>query len=223
MSHIAHKSALLTGALLLASVVTASAQVSFSGRAIAARLSAPSMTTQTAGDTGELPPGGGLLTANAVNVSLNLGDDFFTAASVTDTTQGANDETHSASHLETVKFTINQGTANELEIRICGASSEAFANCSGMTADSEIECLWIGDECPNVTGAVNETFDLPGGGTLVLNEQITTSADITVNAAHVTLNDGTELILGTSRAGVTGCDVVPVQSTSWGHVKSLYR
>ena len=221
MSHIAHKCALLTGALLLASVVSASAQVSYSGRAIAARLSAPAMTTQTAGDTGELPPGGGLLTADAFNVSLLLNDETFTAASVTDTTSGANDESHSVSHLKTVKFTLNQG--GETVIRICGINSSATASCNGMTATSEVECLWIGDECPNITGDPNQVIDIPGQGTLVLNEQITTSLDVTVNAAHLTLNDGTELILGTARAGVTGCDVVPVQSTSWGHVKSLYR
>ena len=221
MSHIAHKCALLTGALLLASVVSASAQVSYSGRAIAARLSAPAMTTQTAGDTDELPPGGGLLTADAFNVSLLLNDETFTAASVTDTTSGANDESHSVSHLNTVKFTLNQG--GETVIRICGINASATASCNGMTATSEVECLWIGDECPDITGDPNQVIDIPGQGTLVLNEQITTSLDVTVNAAHLTLNDGTELILGTARAGVTGCDVVPVQSTSWGHVKSLYR
>ncbi|HEU4928517.1 MAG TPA: choice-of-anchor P family protein [Candidatus Krumholzibacteria bacterium] len=221
MSHIAHKSVLLTGALLLVSVASASAQVTYSGRAIAARLSAPAMTTQTAGDTGELPPAGGFLTADVFNVSLNLNDETFTAASVTDTTSGVNDETYSASHLNTVKFTLNQD--GEVVIRICGINSSATASCNGMSATSEVECLWIGDECPVVTGVPNQVIDIPGKGTLVLNEQIATSTDITVNAAHLTLNDGTELILGTSRAGVAGCDVVPVQSTSWGHVKSLYR
>ena len=108
MSHIAHKSVLLTGALLLASVVTASAQVTYSGRAIAARLSAPAMTTQTAGDTGELPPGGGFLTADQFNVSLVLNDETLLAASVTDTTSGVSDESHSVSHLNQVKFTLNQ-------------------------------------------------------------------------------------------------------------------
>ena len=223
MSHIAHKSALLTGALLLVSVVTASAQVSYSGRAIAARLSATGMTTQTAGDTGELPSAGGFLTAQAFNISLTLNDELFTAASVADTVQGVNDETTASSHLGTLKFTINQGTQDEVVIRICGLSSEASASCEGMSGSSDVECLWIGDECPHVTGGVNQVFELPGGGTLILNEQIETSNDITVNAAHITLADGSELILGTSRAGVTGCDVVPVQSTSWGHVKSLYR
>ena len=221
MSHIAHNSVLLTGALLLASVVTASAQVTYSGRAIAARLSAPAMTTQTAGDTGELPPGGGLLTADQFNVSLVLNDETFLAASVTDTTSGVNGESHSVSHLNQVKFTLNQN--GETVIRICGINSSATASCNGMTATSEIECLWIGDQCPDITGAPNQVIDIPGQGTLVLNEQITTSLDVTVNAAHLTLNDGTELILGTARAGVAGCDVVPVQSTSWGHVKSLYR
>jgi hypothetical protein len=221
MSHIAHKSVLLTGALLLASVVTASAQVTYSGRAIAARLSAPAMTTQTAGDTGELPPGGGFLTADQFNVSLVLNDETLLAASVTDTTSGVSDVSHSASHLNQVKFTLNQN--GETVLRICGINSSATASCNGMTATSEVECLWIGDECPNITGAPNQVIDIPGQGTLVLNEQITTSLDVTVNAAHLTLNDGTELILGTARAGVAGCDVVPVQSTSWGHVKSLYR
>ncbi len=221
MSHIAHKSALLTGVLLLVSVATASAQITYSGRAIAARLSAPAMTTQTAGDTGELPGAGGLLTAGQFNVSLVLNDETLLAASVADTVSGVNGETSAASHLNQVKFTLNQN--GETVIRICGINASATASCDGMSATSEVECLWIGDECPNITGDPNQVIDIPGQGTLVLNEQITTSTDITVNAAHLTLNDGTELILGTARAGVTGCDVVPVQSTSWGHVKSLYR
>ena len=178
------------------------------------------MTTQTAGDTGELPSGGGLLTADAFNVSLVLNDETLTASSVTDTVSGVNGETNAASHLNQVKFTMNLD--GETEIRICGINASATASCNGKSAESEVECLWIGDECPDITGEPNQVINVPGG-TLVLNEQIETSNDITVNAAHLTLNDGTELILGTARAGVTGCDVVPVQSTSWGHVKSLYR
>ncbi len=222
MSHIAHKPALLTGLLLLASVVTTSAQVTYGGRAIAARLSAPAMTTQTAGDTGELPPAGGLLTANAVNSTLILNDETLTVASLADTTQGVSNETRSASHLGTVKFTLTQG-GNNVTIRVCGLSSETVASCDGFTGSSEVECLWIDDACPHITGGVNQTIDLPGVGTLVLNEQNQTAFDLTVNAMHLTLLDGTELILGTSRAQIMGCDVVPAQSTSWGHVKSLYR
>jgi hypothetical protein len=64
----------------------------------------------------------------------------------------------------------------------------------------------VNDTAVTVTGAANQVVSLPDGE-LVINERNTTlsgdTGSITINAMHLTVTDGTDLLVASSRAGVT--------------------
>ena len=101
-------------------------------------------------------------------------------------------------------------------------SSQARADCDGVSGSSTITNLIFAGNSVVVTGAANQTITLAGIATLVINEQIVSAGSITVNAIHLTLGTGDEVILSSAHADVQ-CSLVPTRPTSWGHVKQVYR
>jgi hypothetical protein len=90
--------------------------------------------------------------------------------------------------------------------------ARASATCNGSSAtisgSSEIARLTLNGQPIVVTGAVNQTIVLPGLGQIVINEQKTGSSasasegDITVNALHVVLIGGTDLVVASAHADI---------------------
>jgi len=90
--------------------------------------------------------------------------------------------------------------------------ARASATCNGssatITGSSEIAGLTLNSQSIVVTGAVNQTIALPGLGQIVINEQKTGSSasanecDITVNAMHVVLIGGTDLVVASAHADI---------------------
>ena len=72
-----------------------------------------------------------------------------------------------------------------------------------------------------VTGAANQTVRIPGVATLVINEQIVAAGSITVNALHLTLPTGDELIICSSHSDIE-C-TTPTRQSTWGAVREMFR
>jgi hypothetical protein len=83
--------------------------------------------------------------------------------------------------------------------------------------------LTFGGGAVTVTGLPNQTVTILGVATLIINEQIVPagSRDITVNALHLIVGTGEEVILSSSHSDVA-C-ATGLSSRSWGLIKSLYR
>jgi len=94
--------------------------------------------------------------------------------------------------------------------------SRALASCctsgASVSGFSEIAGLVINGQAVFVTGQPNQTVWLAGGSRVVINEQIAsqteTTADITVNALHIVLCEGADVVVSASSAGVT-CNGAP--------------
>ena len=99
--------------------------------------------------------------------------------------------------------------------------ARAAATCNGSSAtiagSSEIARLTLNGQSIVVTGAVNQTIALPGLGQIVINEQKTGSSasasdgEITVNAVHIVLIGGTDLVVASAHADIA-CGGTPACS-----------
>lgn len=139
------------------------------------------------------------------------------------TTTAAGTESHAVSEITglEIALTVQAVTAN---ITVTSIHSDALATCAGVSGNAEVTGLMINGVCGFTTGAANEVVDIPGVGTLVVNEQIQVGVgELTVNALHLTLLDSTEIVVAGARAQISDCSVVPVAQSSWGAVKALYR
>lgn len=165
-------------------------------------------------DTGDLGSNGGSLSAEEPSAQVGLG--VFAATNLTASAiAGGGTTTCSSSQDQVSAF---GGLLVAASVR-----ADAQADCSGASGSSSISGLVLGGFSVNVSGAANQTVSIPGIATLVINEQIVGSADteLTVNALHLTLITGEELILCAATVGVN-CSV-PDGSASWGTLKTRYE
>jgi hypothetical protein len=92
--------------------------------------------------------------------------------------------------------------------------SETKVTCEGVIEGrSEIVGLRFGGMTVAVSTAPSQTISIPGVATLVINEQrVSMSGGVTelsVNAIHLTLVTGEEVILSHAESYVSGCGVGP--------------
>jgi len=171
-------------------------EAEFSGRAFVAGVGALG-NAFTWGDTGELPPEGGTQEASILKltqpgvIAAEVGHAF---------TIGQADRTRSEASVSDVVI-----SAGGVSVKAGFAMSRALAvwqtgGSTGVAGTSEIGGLIVAGFPVTITGQANQTISLPGGK-LVVNEQITTPIGITVNALHLTLLDGSEVIVASARAG----------------------
>jgi hypothetical protein len=100
------------------------------------------------------------------------------------------------------------GQAAQVTASFVRALSEA--TCNGVRGATEVVDLTFGGQAITVDPfAPNQRFEIPGVATLIVNEQATSSGggvqDITVNAVHLTLATGDEVILASAHSDVQGC------------------
>jgi len=204
--------------LLLGGLVSVASATSHSGRAIGAtvKLVNPGPNTLVFADTGELPPQGGSLSATLLTIQLQntLSSHTITASTV----GGGGVVNSSASQENVVAF---PGQSAQLTASVVRA--DAHADCAGVGGSSVVLDLTFGGSAVTVTGEPNQTIVLANVATLIINEQIVVpnSLDITVNALHLFLGTGEEVILSTAHSDVL-C-TTPNASATWGRVKQLYR
>ena len=212
--------ALLVAAALWAGVapVTLADTVSYSGRAYGAQvvLVNPQPNVLMFSDTGNLPPGGGSLSATLLTIALGT---TLSSHTITASTSGSGGVANSSAHQEMV--IAFSGQPAQLTADVVEAHSQA--TCGGVSGSSIVTNLTFGGTPVVVTGAPNQTIHLGVLATLVINEQIVVagSLDITVNALHLTLGTGEQVILSSAHSDVN-C-VTPTRSTTWSRVKQLYR
>ena len=189
----------------------AQADITYSGRAFAAFVNVPTLSVgpQFISDTGELPPSGGFKSAEFATFGV---PGVLNANLLVASTSGANSVARSAASLAEV--VVLPGNAAQVTASFVRAESEA--TCNGVRGATEITNLTFGGQAIAVDPfAPNQTFVIPNpmGGpslaTLVINEQKTSTGagtqDITVNAVHLTLATGDEVILSSAHSDVQGC------------------
>jgi hypothetical protein len=191
------------------------AAVTYSGRAFAAFLNVPTLGIgpQFISDTEELPPGGGFQSAELATVEV---PGVLSASLLVASTSGANGVARSRASLADVM--VLPGNAAQVTASFVQAESEA--TCNGVRGSTEVADVTFGGQAIMVDPfAQNQTFTIPdplGGAplaTLVINEQKTSSGngtqDLTVNALHLTLVTGDEVILASAHSDVMGCPGCP--------------
>ena len=168
------------------------------------------------GDTGNLPTTGGTLDAFLLNVN-SPGTIF--ANNLTGHADGGSCQANS--NASVANLILLQGHPAQLTADV--VTSMAHADCDGSTGSSTILNLVFGGIPVTVTGGPNQTVSIPGIATLIINEQIGVgSSDVTVNALHLTLLDGSfEAIIASSHSDVD-C-LTPTRAATWGKLKALYR
>jgi len=150
----------------------AQAQTTFSGRAFAAFVNTPLTGPMFISDTGQLSPSGGARD-DALLDTRDLGlatlNSVLTAEVLAASTSGANGTADSSASLANV--VVLPGNAAQVTASFVRAESQA--TCTGVSGSSEIAGLTFGGTAITVTGQPNQTVTLPGGATLVINEQTT--------------------------------------------------
>jgi hypothetical protein len=193
----------------------AQADVTYSGRAFAVFLNVPTLGVGPTyvSDTGELPPSGGFQSADFATVGA---PGVLNASLLVASTSGANGVARSRASL--VDLVVLPGNAAQVTASFVQAESEA--TCNGVRGSTEVADVTFGGQAIMVDPfAPNQTFTIPsplGGSpiaTLVINEQKASSGggtqDITVNAVHLTLATGDEVILSSAHSDVQGCPGCP--------------
>ena len=178
----------------------AALRISYSGQSVAAKTTV-SATTTVLGDTGSLPSSGGALEASSLSGTVSQ---TLTSTTLHATTIGQGDRVRSESSVGALAVTagLNNVSADLAMSRATAVSQGGTATISGR---SHIDGLVLNGVPVVVTGGVNQTVPILDGQ-LVINEQVTSGSgdtgSITVNALHITLSSGTDIVLGSSRAGV---------------------
>lgn len=195
--------------LLTLILVGSSSAQTYSGQATAARVrntivGQPAVTVAVA-DTGDLPNAGGNITLASIGVNLSP---VATVGSSTSTTQGGGSLSQSTSSINNVNIGVlsNVITADVV-------SSTTSASCPGqvLSGNSVITNLQINGGTVVVNGTPNQTVQvfLLGDliGTLVINERIVGSREITANALHLFVTDPislttTDVVIASARSGI---------------------
>jgi len=170
-------------------------------------------------DTGPIAAGGGELEANLVcypnGANCNLGLPDMTGGALQAQALHAAVVAHgnkSRAEASVASFSLlasGQSVGSDL------LRSEAEAKCTNnkasISAESEILGLTINGQRITVTGDVNQTIVLPGGGVVIINEQVGSAnadtGDVTVNALHVKIpgplpGTDTDLIVAQAHADI---------------------
>jgi hypothetical protein len=194
-------SAAVVGILGLAATAAAQTAVTHSGRGIGAIVGA-----QAFADTGELPPEGGLLSADLDSLLTGVA----TATNLLARTSGGNQVANTTASLEDGLIDAASGA-----IVVSSVQADAVAACEESAeahGSSTIVGLFADGQAIVVTGEPNQVVSL-GDGTLILNQQTIDPVEgglvITVNALRFVPAEGIEVVLGNARAGIAGCTAPP--------------
>lgn len=176
-----------------------------SGRSYAAYVNVPSKGAGPlyVADTGTLTELGGWLGEGLVRTSIPgvLSAEVPTAATSGEGANRKSDNVKSSS--SSTKVTILPGDPAQVTASL--VRSQGAVSFNKVDGSSEIHELTFGGVPITVTGEPNQTVSLSGKGTLIINEQIVSrgsNRSITVNALHLKLLDGGEVILSSSTSGL---------------------
>jgi hypothetical protein len=176
----------------------AQATTTFSGEAVALRASAVGISLALA-DTGALPSSGGNLKTSLASVNV-LG--LASSDTLSSSTSGSGSTSQSQSTVESLSLLGGLIAADLVK-------SNSSATCSGTTASASGNAELVGLTAAGqsiVVSNPNLAISLPGGISLVVNEQTSSSGgnsgSITVNALHVT-GPSIDIVVASARSGIT--------------------
>jgi hypothetical protein len=188
------------------------ANTTYSGEAYGASVNVLGIIKTTISDTGPLPANGGSLSTQLLGIDLpsllNLG-------LLTESTTGGSNRTSSQSSVANVTLTV-AGIDITAAVLTSNATAQACGSASPSVAGgSNIAALTVNGRSITITGAPNQTVPLLVGA-LIINEQISSvtssacgaSANVTVNALHLTVADIADVVISSSQAGVN-CNPPP--------------
>lgn len=179
---------------------SAATRISYSGQGIALKATVSSSTTLLA-DTGSLPSSGGALEASSLSA---LVQQTVTADTLHATTIGQGDRVRSESSAANIVSTGGVNTVSA-DFAMSRAMAVSHGNRPEVSGSSQVDSVVANGSPVSVTGQPNQVVPLIDGH-LVINEQITSvsgaTGTITVNALHIILPGGTDVVVGSSRAGV---------------------
>ncbi len=160
----------------------------FSGRATSVNATIAGINAILS-DTGALPAAGGFITRSLA--SGNLFGGALTTGELEATTQGAGDQSRSQAVVENLNLNVG---GNTFTSDILSEGSQCTCTANGPVCDGGLfGNLRINGGTIAITGQANQTVNLAGGGTVIINEQIRTGAgnfaSITANGVRVSIPD----------------------------------
>jgi hypothetical protein len=173
----------------------------FSGRATVVQANVLGLLPVTLSDTGNLDSTGGAKDASLLDVTLA---GLVTGEVMHATAVGQGNSSRSEASVAKLNLTVagNIITADFLMARAGTACGDGVATVDGS---SEIAGLAVNGLSIFVTGSPNQTLSLPGGVTMIINEQVGSaqgsSGNIQVNALHVTVPLVTDVVVSSAVAG----------------------
>ncbi len=182
-----------------ATVGQAASTTSFSGQATAVQANVLGTKTVLA-DTGPLPPSGGAQQTSLLTASV---PQLISAEVLHATTVGQGDRSRSEASVASVNLTVG---GNTISADLLMARAMAVCASGGPSANgsSEIVGLVVNGQTIAVGGQPNQPVALPGGGSIIVNEQNSSRAgDITVNALHVIVPGAADVVISSAHADIT--------------------
>jgi len=184
--------------LALTPVMTFAQTTTFSGQAVAVRANALGLSLALS-DTGPLPTTGGNLKTSLVSVNI-IG--LVSAEALSSAASGSGTTSQSQSSVANLNLLGGLITADVVR-------SNASAACSGTqatpTGNSELVNLAVAGT-PIVAASPNLAISVPGGISVIVNEQSSSSGgntgSMTVNALHVT-GPSIDIVVASARSGIT--------------------
>ena len=200
--------ALVAGLLVLSGLAwaTPARAASFGGEAYGAYVNLPgSLLVPGVGplyiaDTGALPTGGGWSGAALDGSTLSdvLSAETLVAATSGGVTDTGGNVANSSASLGNVTLLPGQAAA----VTASFVQSQTDLTALGAGGGSQINDLTFGGVPVTVTGLANQTVALPGVATLIINEQTATAQGLVVNALHLILATGGEIILSGASSSI---------------------
>lgn len=182
---------------ILAFSTFAQAATTFSGEAIALKANALGISL-TASDTGPLPSSGGNLSTSVASVNVA---GVVSADLLKSTASGSGSSSQSQSSLANLNLLNGLITADVVQ-------SNSSATCSGTTASTSgsAQIVNLVAAGQTITVAPNLAVSLPGGISLIVDEQTSSSGgntgSITVNSLHVT-GPAIDIIVSSAHSDIT--------------------
>jgi hypothetical protein len=165
--------------------------VTGSARAVRATVASPTgLDTTSLADTGTL---GGTTDARDASAAAGSIPSLLTGETLHATTIGWDDQVSSEASIAGLAITIDDNTINADFVQarvISGRRSSAAATISGLTVNG----IAIA-----VSGSPNQHVAI-SGGTIVINEQTTSSAGTVVNALHIVVDGRADVIIASASA-----------------------
>jgi hypothetical protein len=151
------------------------------------------------GDTGPLPASGGSQSAALTNLNV-LG--LVSVGLLQGTTSGSGDEATSQASLVTVSFPIAGIQADVVRSQTTAQCNGATPSVSGSADLVNVTVLGF----PIAAPMPNVAITAPGGISVILNEQVSTTngstGSMTVNAIHVTA-PGVDIVVASAESDIT--------------------